>query len=157
LVKRLGSDDCLEIDGREFVVEYDEVLHFTKYRKTTLESDLYSGLMVGFDRSDYLGACGKFGMTGGSGRAHNPSAHELFRCPVSPGECRHRQRAFYDSLKDVVLGSRASGLPGIIRISDLTDFVEGRTPSQIAESGSSGDRAALVGLIRQRAQAAATS
>lgn len=154
LVKRLGSDDCIDVDGRSFVVEYDEVLHFSTFRKATLESPIYSEIKVGFDRSAYLAVCGTFPMPEGSGRAHNRSAHEQFRCPTSPGECRHRQRAFYDFLKDVILGSNLSGSPGLIRISDRTDFVSGRTPGELAQLRLEEGGRELRDLLRRRALAA---
>src|ERR1700674_1318929 len=37
----LVVDDCLRIDGDEFVVEYDERLHFSTFRASTLSSSLY--------------------------------------------------------------------------------------------------------------------
>ena len=136
------------------VLECDEVLHFNPYRKVTLQSHLYDSLRVGFSRSDYLAVCGTVRMTGASGRAHNPSAHAAFRCPVSPGECRHRQRAFYDFLKDVVLGSGFADLPSLIRISDRTDFINGHPPGEVVERGTREERQALVNLLRERASAA---
>lgn len=152
-VKRLGVDDCLSVSGKRIVVEYDEVLHFSPFRKITLRSRLYDKLKVGFILPDYLAICGTFRITGGSGRAHNPSAHAAFRCPVSPGECRHRQRAFYDFLKDVILGSGFAGLPRLVRISDRTDFINGRPPSDVVERGTLEERRALVNLLRARAGA----
>jgi hypothetical protein len=153
-VGRLGSDDCLLIDGNEFVVEYDESLHFTPFRAVTLKSKLYNRLRVGFRPGDYLAACGTARMTGGSKRAHSDSPHRDFKCPVRPGECRHRQRAFYDFLKDVLLGFGLHDLPRIIRISDLTDFIGGRSPQEIEEAGTTAETQALRGLIRERAKKA---
>ena len=71
-----------------------------------------------------------------------------------PGECRHRQRAFYDFLKDVVLGSGFAELPGLIRISDRTDFINGHPPAEVVERGTLEERQALVNLLRERASAA---
>ena len=93
-------------------------------------------------------------MTGGSKRAHSPGAHRDFACLITPGECRHRQRAFYDFLKDVLFGSGFSGMPGIIRISDLTDFIGGKSPGQIIETGTSAEKHTLVELVRDRARIA---
>lgn len=150
-VKRLGVDDCLLIDDRPFIVEYDETLHFSPYRKISLASPIYNDLHVGFDRAAYVEVCGSFRLATGSGRAHNTSAHASFRCPVSPGECRHRQRAFYDFLKDVILGTGLPGFPGLIRISDRTDFLDGKPPGEVVEHGAAEDRQALCTLLRQRA------
>ena len=133
-VRRLGTDDRLRIDGQEYVVEYDERLHFTGFRGVTLTSPLYERLRLGFSPSAYASVCGTFRMTGSSGRAHNKSAHKNFRCPTSPGECRHRQRAFYDFLKDVLLGLRLKNLPALIRVSHVTDVVGSRSLRDILDS-----------------------
>ena len=157
-------DDLVQIDGKNFVVEYDEALHLTTYRRATLKSTLYRSLKVGFDRNAYLAACGMFRMPPGSKRAHvdprpgvvdSTSPHLNFLCPTKPGECRHRQRAFYDFLKDVILGSGLRDYPGIIRISDCTDFQPRQTPEEIAKHGSSDQKRALCDLLRQRAKGAA--
>lgn len=151
-VRRLGSDDCLRIDGDEFVVEYDERLHFTTFRASTLASSLYDRLRVGVDLSDYASFCGTVPMASASGRAHNDSAHRDFKCPTTPGECRHRQRAFYDFLKDVLLGLRLAGIPRLIRISDPTDSIGGRPLEEIVEAGTSVTEQALTDLLRRRAR-----
>jgi hypothetical protein len=151
-VKRLGSDDCLRIDGDEFVVEYDERLHFTTFRASTLASSLYDRLRVGFDLSDYASVCCTVRMPAASGRAHNDSAHRDFKCPTIPGECRHRQRAFYDFLKDVLLGMGLDGLPWLIRISDLTDLMGGHPVGEIVEAGASATAQAFTDLLRRRAR-----
>ncbi|MGH7622310.1 MAG: DUF7255 family protein, partial [Gemmatimonadaceae bacterium] len=122
----------------DFVVEYDERLHFTPFRAVTLASEAYDRLRVGFDHAYYLAACGTAPIPHTSGRAHNDSAHRDFECPLTPGECRHRQRAFYDFLKDVLLGGGHDGVPRIIRISDL----------EIGE----GKRGSPAALLRERAR-----
>lgn len=151
-VRRLGTDDRLRIDRDEFVVEYDERLHFTAFRASTLASVLYDRLRVGFDLSDYAAVCGTLSMTGTSGRAHNESAHRDFVCPRTPGECRHRQRAFYDFLKDVLVGLKLDGIPRLVRISDLTDLIGGRPVGEIVEVGTSAEGRALTDLLRRRAR-----
>jgi len=140
-VKRLGSDDSLLIDGDEFVVEYDEPQHFTTYRRTTLASSLYERLRVGFDPGNHASLCASVSRTGTSGFDHNDSAHRAFECPGVPGDCRHRQRAFYDFLKDVLLGVGLNGIPRLIRISDR-------------EPGTSESTQAAVDLLRRRASRA---
>lgn len=154
-VRRLGSDDRLRIDGEQFVVEYDERQHFTTFRASTLASRLYHRLRVGFDLSEYDSLCSTARMTGASGFAHNPSAHRDFACPTIPGECRHRQRAFYDFLKDVLLGLGLDGVPRLIRISDLTDLMGGRPVGEMVEAGTSARAQAFTDLLRRRATWAA--
>jgi len=150
--RRLGTDDCFRIDGNEFVVEYDERLHFTTFRGLTLTSGLYDRLKVGFNLSAYASVCGTVRMTGSSGRAHNDSAHRHFKCPGTPGECRHRQRAFYDFLKDVLLGLDLDGMPRLIRVADLTDAVGGRSLRDILEGDTPAESKALVELLRSNAR-----
>ncbi len=154
-VKRLGTDDRLSIDGEEFVVEYDERLHYTTFRGSTLTSTLYERLRVGFNLPDYASACGTVPITGSSGRAHNDAAHRHFKCPGAPGECRHRQRAFYDFLKDVLFGLGLEGLPKIIRVSDLTDFIDGHSLGEIVGRATSVEGQSLTMLLRERARFAA--
>jgi hypothetical protein len=163
-VKALRSDDCLAIDGEPFVVEYDEALHLTPFRQTTLNAPLYSKLRIGFDLKAYRSICGTIRMPTASKRAHvepkNPrpnstTPHLNFTCPTKPGECRHRQRAFYDFLKDVLLGSGNTSVPRLIRISDLTDFVNGSSPSVVLENGTPTEKHALAALLRARANLAA--
>jgi hypothetical protein len=93
-------------------------------------------LRVGFDRSYYASRCDAARMTPTSGFAHNDSAHRDFECPG--GECRHRQRAFYDFLKDVLLGLGLNGIPTLIRISDF-------------ETATSANAQAAADLLRRRA------
>jgi len=150
--RRMGTDDCFRIDGDEFVVEYDERLHFTTFRGLTLTSSLYDRLKVGFNLTSYASVCGTVPMTGSSGRAHNDAAHRDFECPKTPGECRHRQRAFYDFLKDVFMGLDLDGMPRLIRISDLTDVVGGHSLRDILEGDTPAESRALVDLLRDKAR-----
>lgn len=139
--RRLRYDDFLRISGDDFVVEYDEKQHFTEFRALTLASSLYGVLRVGFDASNYMAMCSSGNGTGSSGFAHNDSAHKDFSCPYPqlPRECRHRQRAFYDFLKDVLFGSGLPGVPRLIRISDR-------------EAGELANPRAAAELLRRRAE-----
>ncbi len=150
---RLGQDDRLWIARQQFIVEYDEWLHFSTYRARTLRSTLYDRLRVGFSVDGYTTACGRKRMTRGSKRAHNDHSHKHFKCPVEPGECRHKQRAFYDFLKDVLLGFGLKGAPRIIRISD-PDFAGGLSPTEVERNGTLAQKRALAKLLRDRARVA---
>ena len=76
------------IPSRNLIIEYDERQHFTIPRRIAL-SNYPSGLELGFDKSTWMAACEVIGATD------------------SEPEYRDEQRAFYDSLRDI-LGSRNS-------------------------------------------------
>lgn len=105
---RPGSWDVL-VDG--VLVEFDEQLHFNRYRAFTLKSPLYEKLSRvpleayrGFCQ-DYEAICLKHGAS--QGRWMNPSTEGHFgpsavRGDLSGnGSSRWKQRALYDFMKDV--------------------------------------------------------
>lgn len=125
---RLGRYD---ISCKDFIIELDEELHFNRYRKLTLQADVYKKLST-FPLDNYLQYCkthekeclraGGFG-----GKWKNSSTEKYFATSSNNGKLsgigssRWKQRAFYDFLKDIsqlILGVN------IIRISiwDLIDI-----------------------------------
>ncbi|RJP40411.1 MAG: hypothetical protein C4547_02845 [Phycisphaerales bacterium] len=91
---KLRCDYC--IPNHRLLVEYDEYQHFTLPRKTALQ--LYPpDLVTHFDRRGWIAACDRF-------RAHDPDP-----------PYRDEQRAFYDSLRDILAASNGYTL---IRVRD---------------------------------------
>ena len=105
---RLGEWD-IEVDG--VALEFDEFLHFNRYRLMTLESKIYEALHAFPHRmyknycEQYEARCVKAGSFGA--RWSSTSAERQFGTSGPPrvlegsGSARWRQRAFYDFLKDL--------------------------------------------------------
>jgi len=137
---RLGNYD---IPCKDFIIEFDEELHFNRYRKLTLKSDVYKKLLT-FPLDTYISYCenyetdclkaGKYG-----GKWKNDNTEKQFEISSAFGDLsgtgpsRWKQRAFYDFLKDIsqlIIGVKiiristwdTIDLNGILyRIGDLLD------------------------------------
>lgn len=89
------------------IIEIDEFQHFSSWRLITL--DVYpADAALGFDRDEYVDLCRR-----NAGRADKYRASKLAKGFPNPGS-RTRQRAYYDSLRD--LAASAMGLPPVIRV-----------------------------------------
>jgi hypothetical protein len=89
------------------IIEVDELQHFSSWRLITL--DTYpSDAVLGYDRDEYRDKCQR-----NASRADTFRASKLAKGFPNPGS-RTRQRAYYDSLRD--LAAPAMGLPPVIRI-----------------------------------------
>lgn len=108
LIFRLGGYD---IQTDKFIIELDEELHFNRYRKITLQSQLYNELKK-FPLENYKKYCDiyelqclKAGSYGG--KWCNSSTEKQFGKSSTKGDLngngasRWKQRAFYDFLKDI--------------------------------------------------------
>ena len=103
-------DGVFQTKGGLFIFELDEKQHFNAYRSKTLS--LYSeNFLVGFSIDLWVNICNKKSKLEGGGFAKP-------RPPLFPRENgRHRQRAFRDSLTDI-LPSEYGFLP-TLRIADF--------------------------------------
>lgn len=83
------------VEPRGVVVEYDEVQHFTTARLKTLA--LYpTTARLGFDLDEYVALVRRWASRGDRGFAHKEAAE-------FPGRAgRQRQRAYFDTLRDLV-------------------------------------------------------
>lgn len=89
------------------IIEVDEHQHFTSYRRTAL--DLYpTDTVLGFDLDQYRTLCRQT-----SGRADKYRASKEAK-GFNRSSGRSRQRAYYDSLRD--LSAPAMGKPAVIRV-----------------------------------------
>ncbi|BCW74736.1 hypothetical protein NicSoilB11_10610 [Arthrobacter sp. NicSoilB11] len=89
------------------IIEVDEFQHFSTWRLIAL--DAYPpDAAIGFDRAEYIDLCRR-----NAGRADKYRASKLAKGFPNPGS-RTRQRAYYDSLRD--LAASAMGLPPVIRV-----------------------------------------
>lgn len=141
-------------------VELDEELHFNCYRALTLDAPWYDSLPA-FPRETYRRYCingeaaclqaGGFG-----GKWTNPSAERQFgsaglaRDLAGPGSPRWRQRAFYDTVKD--LSPFTIGVM-VVRVAIWDEIVvDGvtHTVHQALASPSEVVRAALLELVGRR-------
>lgn len=104
---RTGKWD-FEVDG--IAIEFDEQLHFNRYRATTLQSSIYLRL-PGFPLAEYQRLCSdreSHCLKAGSyrGKWTKPSCEKQFGPGGSAGSLctegapRWKQRAFYDMIKD---------------------------------------------------------
>jgi hypothetical protein len=89
------------------IIEVDEFQHFSSWRLITLEA-YPSDAALGFDRDEYMDLCRR-----NAGRADRYRASKLAKGFPNPGS-RTRQRAYYDSLRD--LAASAMGLPPVVRV-----------------------------------------
>ena len=103
-------DGMFQTKGGLFIFELDEKQHFNAYRSKTLS--LYpKNLLVGFSIDLWVKICNKKSKLEGGGFAKP-------RPPLFPGENgRHRQRAFRDSLTDILPSEY--GLLPTLRIADF--------------------------------------
>ena len=117
LPEKMPSRERREVDGvfqttndLYFIFELDEKQHFNAYRSVTLS--LYpQNLLVGFSIDLWVNICNKKSKLEGGGFAKP-------KPPLFPGENgRHRQRAFRDSLTDI-LPSEYRFLP-TLRLADF--------------------------------------
>jgi hypothetical protein len=148
----------LVFDG--VAVEFDEYLHFNRYRSVTLKSPSYARL-PGFPVDAYKRYCSKgekLCLRNGSagGRWSNDSCVTQFG-EASPekdlggnGAPRWKQRAFYDFVKD--LSPLLIGVTGVrVAVWDtVVDGVSSRTVEEILEAPSETSGAALAALVRHR-------
>jgi hypothetical protein len=94
------------------IIEVDELQHFSSWRLITL--DAYPpDAALGFDRDEYIDLCRRNAV-----RAEKYRASKLAKGFPNPGS-RTRQRAYYDSLRD--LAASAMGLPPVIRVPAIDD------------------------------------
>jgi hypothetical protein len=94
------------------IIEIDEFQHFSSWRLITL--DAYpADAALGFFRDEYVDLCRR-----NAGRADKYRASKLAKGFPNPGS-RTRQRAYYDSLRD--LAASAMGLPPVIRVPAIDD------------------------------------
>ncbi|MEV8083538.1 DUF7255 family protein [Pseudarthrobacter oxydans] len=94
------------------IIEVDEFQHFSSWRLITLEA-YPRDAALGFDRDEYIDLCRH-----NAGRADKYRASKLAKGFPNPGS-RTRQRAYYDSLRD--LGAWAMGMPRVIRVPAVDD------------------------------------
>ncbi|WP_457966062.1 hypothetical protein M1E17_05755 [Arthrobacter sp. D1-29] len=94
------------------IIEVDEFQHFSSWRLITLDAYPPDAAM-GFDRDEYINLCRL-----NSRRADNYRASKIAKGFPNPGS-RTRQRAYYDSLRD--LAATAMGLPPVIRVPAVDD------------------------------------
>lgn len=148
----------IEIDGA--ALELDEFLHFNRYRKVTLESNVYKHLPK-FPITEYLNYCkfyeancinaGSYG-----GKWTNDSCEKQFGKASPPkifngvGSPRWKQRAFYDFVKD--LTSLLYDFP-LVRLSIYDKVLVNGSQRQVQEildlSGSFGSQE-IFKLIKER-------
>jgi hypothetical protein len=88
------------------MIEIDEVQHFTTYRMQTF-AHYPANASLGFDADEYVDLCKKFCRTADKYRLNKAASG------FGPGG-RHRQRAYNDALRDLVIP--AMGKPPLIRI-----------------------------------------
>lgn len=94
------------------IIEVDEFQHFSSWRLVTL--DAYpADAALGFDRDEYTDLCRR-----NAPRADKYRASKLAKGFPNPGS-RTRQRAYYDSLRDLAVS--AMGLPPVIRVPAIDD------------------------------------
>lgn len=146
-----GWDLAFATPNGILLVELDEEQHFN-YRQQTL--DATSGLGLPWTRT-YLTHCREHehqlppGWTTGR-RWTNPSAARFFGHPSAPGDFtgvgapRWRQRAFYDSFKDV----RRHGRLARISVHDITD--DGSTVEDLLRRPTTAAVPSIVNLISRR-------
>lgn len=149
----------MELDG--VAVEFDEHLHFNRYRRETLRSELYQ-LLPSFPTHTYLAFCEAHEdscLQAGSyaGKWSNRSCEARFgpagshRDLSGDGAPRWKQRAFYDHLKDLsplLVGTRMAR----VSIWDALAEADGvRTVAEAVLRPTRGTLEALTGLVRQRA------
>jgi hypothetical protein len=147
-------------------VEFDEYLHFNRYRSVTLKSASYARLS-GFPMDAYERYCSEgeklcLRNGGGGGRWSNASCVTQFgegalrKDLGGNGAPRWKQRAFYDFVKDL---SPLLIDVTVVRIAvwdAVVDGVSTRTVEEILEAPSETSSAALAALVRQRASGRAT-
>ncbi|MDX1870693.1 hypothetical protein SBI67_01040 [Mycolicibacterium sp. 120266] len=101
---RLRGDFIHPVTGT--LIEVDESQHFTSFRLQTLQ--MYPpDVPLGFDLQEYIAICRRWQRT----------SDGYFRTKAARGfgvGGRHRQRAYYDALRD--LATPAMGCPPLIRI-----------------------------------------
>jgi hypothetical protein len=95
----------------DFVLEVDEVQHFTAERAKSLE--IYPFAEYGFDVSRYKFLCAKFSSEAGKKYAHKKAVEFPYRGG------RIAQRAMLDSFRDLLVKSPGVELGGIIRIDEF--------------------------------------
>ncbi|MET4589805.1 hypothetical protein [Arthrobacter sp. 754] len=88
------------------MIEIDEVQHFTSYRMRTF-ARYPADASLGFDSDEYVNLCKKYCRTADAYRLNKAASG------FGPGG-RQRQRAYNDSLRDLVIP--AMGKPPLIRI-----------------------------------------
>lgn len=124
---RLGKWD-IEVDG--IAIELDEDLHFNRYRKLTLSSNIYNYL-PSFPLKEYKNYCDEYAIKclekGKSGKRWTSTNCEKQFGKASPkgnlsgnGSPRWKQRAFYDFVKD--LSPLIIGVP-VARISIWDEII----------------------------------
>lgn len=149
---RPGAFDlCVSTAAGPLIVELDEEQHFNRYRATTLSPPWAEALPWARAYRDYsriheADLARKF-ISGG--RWTNNSAPRFFGAASAPGDFtgvgspRWRQRAFYDSVKDLLPEMR------LARISTF-DVVDGRTVDSLLRTKDSSAAAAIRGLVEAR-------
>jgi hypothetical protein len=151
-----GWDLAVEDEpGEMIVIELDEELHFNRYRRVTLSAPWYHELAW---VSDYATLCNgheercRTAGTWGK-RWTTPSSERLFGPAGTPGELdgpgapRWKQRALYDSLKD--LAARSGCVPQLARLS-IYDPINGMNLEQCLNGSAVADPAVLRDLIERR-------
>ncbi|NMR28638.1 hypothetical protein [Crystallibacter degradans] len=94
------------------IIEVDEFQHFSSWRLVALDAYPLDAAL-GFDRDEYRYLCRR-----NANRADTFRASKLAKGFPNPGS-RTRQRAYYDSLRD--LAASAMSLPPIIRVPAIDD------------------------------------
>lgn len=100
-------------DKWNFIVEFDEIQHFTRFRESTLQN-YPSNLRLGFDRNRYIQLC----------RIHcdrailkGPTGYRSPKQEFPFVNGRAAQRAFFDALRDLL--PLDNGLNPTIRLSEF--------------------------------------
>lgn len=151
---RPGPWDLTLADGR--VLEFDEELHFNRYRSVTLRELPHARLPW---HAAYCTQCvvheaeclraGRWGS-----RWDNPSASAMFGPAAEPGELsvpagapRWKQRALYDALKDTAAAQ--DGGPVLVRVS-VHDVVAGTPLGAMLEGRSQVSADDVVAFVESR-------
>jgi hypothetical protein len=151
-----GWDLAVTADDRTLIViELDEELHFNRYRQQTLTAPWYARIAWSAEYStlceQHERRCLQAGTWGK--RWTTPSCEKLFAPAGSPGELagsgapRWKQRALYDTIKDLAAITRSG--PRLARLS-IYDQIDGRQLEDQLQQPTSGHAAALKELVIRR-------
>lgn len=120
------SPDCYFGETQNFIFEFDELQHFTEYKKNVLE--LYpKDIMYGFDVAKYIEYCNIYSI---EALKKGPAGYRKPKIEFPYENGRAAQRAFFDAFRDLL--PTKYGLKPTLRISEFeVKEVKGLDPNSI--------------------------